>query len=71
LLWCGSSSASLASYFGFPLFAGGLAALLVAPFLRRYGAPAAVGAPLGCGCFSMLATLFAVVMFFAVIFPML
>jgi hypothetical protein len=61
----------LASYIGFPLFAGGAAALLVAPFLRRSGAPAAVGAPLGCGCFSMFATLFVVVVFFAVVFPML
>jgi hypothetical protein len=61
----------LASYVGFPLFAGGVAALLVAPFLRRSGTGLAVGAPVGCGCFSLLATLFAVVVFFVAIFPAL
>jgi hypothetical protein len=61
----------LASYLGFPLLAGGMAALLVAPFLRKSGTPAAVGAPLGCGCLGMGVTLGVVVIFFAVIFPSL
>src|SRR5262245_38377766 len=61
----------LASYFGYPLFVGGLAALLIAPFVRRSGAGVAVGAPVGCGCLGMIATFFLVVVFFAVIFPAL
>ena len=38
------------SYIGLPLFASGVSAMIVAPFLRTKGAPAAIGAPIGCGC---------------------
>lgn len=57
------------SYIGIPLFVGGVSAMIAAPFLRTKGAGAAIGAPVGCGCFGMLFGMVALVVFFQAIWP--
>jgi hypothetical protein len=59
------------SYIGIPLFVGGLAAMIVAPFLRTKGQGAAIGAPVGCGCVGVLFGFVALVVFFQAIWPLL
>ncbi len=57
------------SYIGIPLFVSGVSAMIVAPFLRTKGAGAAIGAPVGCGCFGFVFGVVALGVFFAAIWP--
>ena len=54
---------------GFAL--SGFVAALAVQLLHRKPGPVRMAVPLGCGCLGGLATMFAVVIFFAVIFPAL
>lgn len=65
------SDAVMISYLGLPLFAGGFSAMIVAPFLRTKGAPAAIGAPLGCGCVAFLMSMVSIIVFYTAIWPSL
>ena len=65
------SDAVVISYLGLPLFAGGASAMIIAPFLRTKGAPAAIGAPLGCGCVGFLFAMVSIVVFYQAIWPSL
>jgi len=59
------------SYLGLPLFAGGVSAMIIAPFLRTKGAPAAIGAPIGCGCAGFLMAMVSILIFYATIWDSL
>ena len=67
----GEGDAVMVSYLGLPLFAGGVSAMIVAPFLRTKGAPAAIGAPIGCGCAGFLFSVVAIVVLYQAIWPSL
>lgn len=67
----GESDAVTVSYLGLPLFAGGASAMIIAPFLRTKGAPAAIGAPIGCGCAGFLAAMVSIIVFYTAIWPSL
>lgn len=59
------------SMVGLPLFFSGVVAMLVAPFVRKKSKGAAIGAPIGCGCGTLLFGIAGMVLFFAAIWPAL
>jgi len=65
------SNAMSVSYIGVPLALGGVVAPIVAAFVRSQPMPVAVGAPIGCGCATMVASVVGLVVFFTVIWPSL
>lgn len=70
-VFLGEGDAVMVSYLGLPLFAGGASAMIIAPFLRTKGAPAAIGAPIGCGCAGFLMAMVSIIVFYTAIWPSL
>lgn len=60
-----------ASMIGVPLFFSGLVAVVTAFIVRRKSKGVAMGAPVGCGCGSLVAGVLMMVLFYAAIWPSL
>jgi hypothetical protein len=65
------SDAVTVSYLGVPLALAGFVAPVVALIVRRQQTAVAVGAPIGCGCATMVFGVVAMVVFFTAIWPSL
>jgi len=65
------SDAMMVSYFGIPLALGGVVAPITAALVRKQQLPIAIGAPVGCGCATMVAGVVGMVVFFTAIWPSL
>ncbi len=65
------SDAVTVSYLGVPLALAGFVAPVVALIARRQQTAIAVGAPIGCGCATMVFGIVAMVVFFTAIWPSL
>lgn len=67
----GESQSVMVSYLGVPLALAGLVAPLAGAIARGQSQPVAIGAPIGCGCVTMIVAMMGLVVFYTAIWPSL